>query len=223
MTSWKEKPNSTGRIIIFSGGALEDWALQEVRKGDWLIGADRGALFLVRSGLTPDLSIGDFDSVTPAEKREIQHASHQFEDCDPVLKDYTDTEMAIERALTQKPLEILLLGVLGTRFDHSLANIQLLVRCHDQGVPCRIVDQHNELIVAGPGTLALNWKSRFSHVSLLPITPQVTGITLTGFRYPLHEATLTMGQSLGVSNVLEEPCGSIETAEGLLLVIQSVD
>ena len=223
MTSWKDKQNATGKIIIFSGGTLEEWALREVREGDWLIGADRGSLYLIRNGLTPDLSIGDFDSVTPAEKREIHQASREFQDCDPVLKDYTDTEMAIERALEQNPSEILLLGVLGTRFDHSLANVHLLVKCHNRGVPCRIADQHNELLIAGPGTLSLRWKSRFSHVSLLPLTPKVTGITLTGFRYPLDDATLTMGQSLGISNVLEEPSGSIKTAEGLLLVIQSVD
>ncbi|MBC8080693.1 MAG: thiamine diphosphokinase [Gorillibacterium sp.] len=223
MTAWKNKQNATGRIIIFSGGSLEEWALREVREGDFLIGADRGALFLIRNGLTPDLSIGDYDSVTPAEKREIHQASREFEDCDPVLKDYTDTEMAIERALAQNPNEILLVGVLGTRFDHSLANVQLLVKCHSRGVPCRITDNHNEILIAGPGVFSLSWKSRFSHVSLLPLTQKVTGITLTGFRYPLQDATLTMGQSLGISNVLEEPSGSIETAEGLLLVIQSVD
>jgi thiamine pyrophosphokinase len=52
---------------------------------------------------------------------------------------------------------------------------------------------------------------------------EVTGITLRGFQYPLTDATLTIGQSLGISNVLLEPEGTITIKEGLLLVIQSSD
>lgn len=217
------QPTTGRRIVIASGGELGGWAISEIRKNDFLIGADKGAIFLVENGLVPDLAIGDFDSVSASEKRYIQQVSRRFEDCDPVLKDYTDTEMAVERALAAAPPEIVLLGVLGTRFDHSLANIQLMVKCWERGVPCRIIDRHNELILTGPGTLLLRYKSRFSQVSLLPLTREVSGITLTGFRYPLADATLHMGQSLGVSNVLEEPVGHIEVGEGLLLVIQSID
>ena len=53
--------NSTKRIIIFTGGSLGDWALQLIEPGDYLIGADGGALFLVVNGYQPDLSLGDFD------------------------------------------------------------------------------------------------------------------------------------------------------------------
>jgi thiamine pyrophosphokinase len=213
----------SGRTVIVSGGELGPWALDELREDDRLIGADRGAWFLVQCGRTPDLAIGDFDSVSAEERRQIAAASREFVACDPVDKNCTDTELAVERALAAAPAAIMLLGVLGTRFDHSLANVHLLVQCADRGVPCRIVDAHNELTLALPGQPLTVHRSRFASVSLLPLSPEVTGITLTGFQYPLTEATLTMGQSLGISNVLKDREGTVAIRSGRLLVIQSID
>ncbi|WP_134683341.1 thiamine diphosphokinase [Brevibacillus migulae] len=209
------------RILLFTGGNLGTWALQEIRTGDTLVGVDRGAFFLLQHGMKPDLAIGDFDSVSEEELQSIRTQVTDLQTCDPVWKDWTDTEMAFHWALEQSPSEIILLGALGTRFDHSFANVQLLVRALRAGVPCRIVDEKNELILLDrTGHVS---KSSFSHISLLPFSPEVTGITLTGFQYPLEQATLRWGESLGVSNVLVEETGTIELESGYLLVIQSKD
>lgn len=223
-SAFPPQPRSSGRrAVIVSGGELGPWALDELGPDDRLIGADRGAWFLVANGRRPDLAIGDFDSVDPGELRRIEQASREFVSCDPVDKDYTDTELAVERALEASPSAITLLGALGTRFDHSLANVHLLVKCARRGVPGRIVDAHNELTLAVPGELHRVSRSRFAQVSLLPLSPEVTGITLSGFRYPLTEATLTLGQSLGISNVLDGSEGTVSIRSGQLLVIQSID
>jgi thiamine pyrophosphokinase len=219
-------PKKTERIVIVAGGELGDWALEELRPDDMLIGADRGALFLVRHGLRPALALGDFDSVSDEEMAEIKRGSETTDACDPIDKDWTDTELAFRYALQRepKPGEIVLLGALGTRFDHSLANVHLLLRAHEAGIPCRIVDKHNEIRLvtgAGGGEASLR-RGRFRQVSLLPLSPEVTGITLEGFQYPLREATLRIGQSLGVSNVLLAEEGTVRVREGWLLVIQSV-
>jgi thiamine pyrophosphokinase len=211
--------NKAARIVIFSGGSLGPWALREVKPGDVLVGADRGALFLIRQQLVPDLAIGDFDSVSEDEKAEIRRVSRQFREFDPVDKNWTDTETAFDWALRQEPAEIVLLGALGTRFDHSLANIHLLRKGLDRGIPCKIVDAHNEIMLIDRH-LRLT-KGNYSHVSLLPLTMKVTGITLRGFRYPLHNATLHLGQSLGISNLLAGEKGDISVKEGFLLVILS--
>lgn len=213
------------RILIFSGGTLGDWALQEIREEDLLIGADRGALFLVQSGRIPDLALGDFDSVTLEEKATIRVRSRVFQECDPVKKDWTDTEMAFLRALEWRPVpsEIVLLGVLGTRFDHALANVQLLRLGLERGIRCSIRDENNRItLMDGREPMEIEGNG-FTHVSLLPLSTEVTGITLEGFRYPLTDATLTVGQSLGISNVLQEKRGRIQARSGLLLVIQSKD
>lgn len=209
------------RIVIVTGGTLGDWVLEEIHPEDILVGSDRGALFLLRSGFQPHLSLGDFDSVTRQELEEIRSGSQAFIDCDPVFKDLTDTEMAFDWALQQKPSRIVILGALGTRLDHSLANVHLLRKGLEKGIPCSIVDACNEVILIDrPATIQ---KGRFSHVSLLPLSMEVHGITLHGFQYPLHQATLRIGQSLGISNVLVEKQGLIEMESGYLLVIQSMD
>ncbi|MFC0216519.1 thiamine diphosphokinase [Paenibacillus chartarius] len=210
------------RIVIATGGAIGPWAAEELQAEDVLVGADRGALFLVRSGLKPALSLGDFDSVTAEELEEIRRSSVQLDVCDPVDKDWTDTELAFRWALARKPREIVLLGALGTRFDHTLANVHLLLNAHEAGVACRLVDTYNEVRLAGSGVTTVR-RGRFSNVSLLPLSPEVTGITLNGFQYPLHDARLRIGQSLGVSNVLLGEEGTVQVETGWLLVIQSVD
>lgn len=209
------------RTLLFAGGNLGDWALEDIREDDFLIGVDRGALFLVRHKRKPHLAIGDFDSVNTEELAEIQQQSDQFLTCDPILKDFTDTEMAFNWALERQPDEIVLLGVLGTRFDHTLANVHLLLKGLRAGILCRIIDEKNEvMLIDRPISVS---KGRYSHLSLLPLTEQVTGITLEGFQYPLDNATLRIGDSLGISNVLLGKQGTIQVESGQLLVIKSMD
>jgi len=210
------------RAVIVSGGSLGDWTLQEIGPNDQIIGVDRGALFLIRHGITPHVAIGDFDSVTAQELEEIRSGSTHTEACDPVHKNWTDTEWAFHWALAQQPAEIVLVGALGTRFDHSLANVHLLSIALRKGVACAILDKHNR-IVAVNRSIRLKPDPRYAQVSLLPLTMEVTGITLEGFQYPLNDATLTIGDSLGISNVLLADEGLIRVKEGVLLVICSID
>ncbi|MGG4145373.1 thiamine diphosphokinase [Paenibacillus algorifonticola] len=209
------------RIVICSGGELGTWALPHLKQDAFRIGADRGALFLVEQGYSPQLAIGDFDSVTDEQLEQIRSASTELITCDPIYKDYTDTEMALRYALEQNPDEIILLGALGTRFDHSLSNVQLLVLAEQRGIPACIIDQHNCITVTSSKRIIQ--KGLYANVSLLPLSSAVSGITLTGFQYPLQKANLQIGQSLGISNILTETEGSITIDAGLLLIIQSRD
>lgn len=209
------------RIIIFAGGKLGPWALQHITPSDTLIGADSGAIYLLQNGFTPHIAIGDFDSVTEEEMRLIREQSGNTISCDPIDKNYTDTEMAFRLALDMKPDRLLLIGVLGTRFDHSLANVHLLALANEQGIEAAIIDEHNEICLISKTTLFE--RGQHSQVSLLPLSGQVTGITLSGFQYPLNDATLTIGQSLGISNVMTAEAGNIELRDGRLLVIRSRD
>jgi thiamine pyrophosphokinase len=213
--------NFTKRIIIFTGGSLGDWALQLIEPGDYLIGADGGALFLVSNGYQPDLSLGDFDSVTIDELAAIRTASKETLAYDPIDKDFTDTELAWKYAIDKNPDQLLLVGGLGTRFDHTLANVHLLRQTVEQGIDAWIIDKHNRIrLLANQATLS---HSEFTYISLLPLTAAVKGITLDGFQYPLIDATLEIGQSLGISNKLQADTGSITIGEGLLLIIESRD
>jgi thiamine pyrophosphokinase len=212
-----------GRAIILGGGELGDWALTHIRPGDLLIAADRGALFAVQHGMKPHMSIGDFDSITPEQFAEVEAVSEAVNACDPIWKDLTDTEMAFEYALSQGVQEILMLGVTGTRLDHTLANIHLLAAAEQHGVHASIINANNEIRLATSSRRLTIVESGYRYVSLLPLTWQVTGITLTGFLYPLEDATLTLGMTRGISNELAADSGTIELKSGHLLVIQSKD
>ncbi|WP_144526415.1 thiamine diphosphokinase, partial [Bacillus pumilus] len=89
---------------------------------------DRGALFLIENNYKPDLAVGDFDSISPADLLKVRSGSKQLIDCDPIDKDLTDTELALDLAIKEQPDIILLMGVTGSRLDHTLANIQMMNR-----------------------------------------------------------------------------------------------
>lgn len=209
------------RILIFSGGDLGPWALEEIKPGDFIIGVDRGALFLMQNKIMVDYALGDFDSVTEEEFAAIKAWCREADSCDPVAKDYTDTEMAVNLALTRKPSEIVILGALGTRMDHNLANIHLLSKCLQAGITCRITGEKNEISLVGQDISVS--RGNFAYVSILPLTGEVKGVTLEGFQYPLNLATLHLGQSIGISNKITGETGRISVESGKLLVIKSND
>ena len=215
-------PHRLRRAVIVAGGNVGAWALQLLRHDDYVIGADSGAAFLIRHRRTPDLALGDFDSVSADERAAIRAAAAEWLDCDAYDKNWTDTEWALREAAARGCRDIVLAGALGTRFDHSFANVQLLRTARELGCEATLVDERNEIRLC-TGECRLEADSRFDYVSLLPLSPIVTGITLTGFRYPLKDATIAAGQSLGVSNVLERPPGTVSIAGGELLVIRSRD
>lgn len=209
------------RVLIFAGGNMNPVFLEEIRQNDLVIGADRGALFLVEHGIHPHISVGDFDSITPEELEKVKCASGKIITCDPINKDLTDTELAYVTAMDNEATEIIMMGVTGSRMDHTLANIQIMLRGLQHQVQSAIYDTHNYITLTG-STITIQ-EHGFTYASLVPLTPEVTGITLEGFMYPLDNATLRMGQSLGISNRLIGQEGTIRIESGLLLIIQSRD
>lgn len=209
------------RVVIFAGGELSTDYLSVLDEGDFIIGADRGALFLISNGYTPDIAVGDFDSVSLEAFQEIESKSKMTITCDAVNKDLTDSEMALDLAMDQQPESIVLLGVTGTRIDHTLASIQMMTRALQRQINCYVMDSHNYITLTG--SQALIQDLGYTYVSLLPLTPEVTGITLDGLEYPLNDATLKLGQSLAVSNKLISSTGTVTIRSGLLLIIQSKD
>lgn len=208
-------------IVIVTGGELSPPLLQNVKDADMLIGADRGAEYLLEHGYTPDLALGDFDSVAPDRYTYIEANSTAFIGVDAIDKNYTDTELAYKAAVEAQATKITLIGGTGTRLDHTLANIHLLRQALEDGIEMNLLDAHNSVHLIHQ-SIRLP-QEHYHYLSLLPLTLEVRGITLTGFQYPLVDATLTLGQSLAVSNQWAEEEGTISIKEGLLLVIRSHD
>ncbi len=116
-----------------------------------------------------------------------------------------------------------LLGATGSRVDHMIGNIHLLGAAMKQGVECFMVDKHNRMRMIESGIVLKQQEQYGNYVSLFPFTPQVRGLTLTGFKYPLDHYPLECYHSLGVSNEIVEEKAVISFETGVLLVIESRD
>lgn len=228
------------KAAMIAGGFVEDgFTLNYIReqKFDRLYAVDRGLEFFYRTGLEPDYVVGDFDSV---ELRVLEAARKAWKAgtsggkavewvvLDPV-KDDTDTEHALDMALDEGCKEIHFLGATGSRLDHVLGNIQLLGRCLRLGVKGYLVDQHNRLQLAA-GETRLSREGQFGkYVSLIPYTPRVTGLSLTGFQYPLKEHTMSCfyledaAPISGISNEIVEQEACIALKSGILILVESRD
>ncbi len=216
------------KTLIISGGNIDsDFALAFMKETayDYMIVADRGLEFVQEHHLKPNLIVGDFDSVDESIIAAFREkASVPIRTYNPV-KDATDTEIAIEKALAQGCEQLWILGATGTRIDHILGNICCLKLPFERGCEAFLVDAYNKIRLVGSGQkLKLKKTEQFGkYISLIPFGEAVSGVTLRGFKYPLTEITLTNRGSLGVSNEITEDLATVEVGEGIVILIESRD
>ena len=113
------------RVFIFGGGVYGK-EFPEISDGDYVIAADKGVEILNCHGLTPDLTVGDFDSSSYVPEKNVIVL--------PVEKDVTDTHAAVDIALEKGAEEIVIYGGMGGRPDHTLANISLIASLVKKGI-----------------------------------------------------------------------------------------
>lgn len=212
--------------LIISGGNIDsDFALDFIRnlKPNYIIAVDRGLLFAHEHQIVPNLIVGDFDSVPKEiidEYREKQ--SVPIREYNPI-KDATDTQIALEKALEADSDHIWLLGATGTRLDHVLGNIYSLKPVFEAGKKAYLVDKHNLITLVDQKIMIKKEEQYGQYISFLPLGEKVTGVCLTGFKYPLDHAVLTNDNSLGVSNEIVEPEAMVSMDDGIMIMIQSRD
>jgi thiamine pyrophosphokinase len=181
-----------------------------------LIGADRGALQLARAEKRMVLAIGDFDSVSPAEMKEIEPWADTVQRLHPV-KDDADSEAAVRAALAMGYDHILLHGGLGGRVDHEVINLRLCV--HFPGILV-LEDEQNMIRAEGPGTYSFAIGT-WPYVSFFTLDRAV--ISLSGFKYPLQHRELGPLDLYTVSNELISSAGTLTIHEGIVLIMESRD
>jgi thiamine pyrophosphokinase len=217
------------RVYIFGGGSIDtDFVssyMEAQTDGDrTIIAADGGLNVLHRMGIRPDVILGDFDSVHQ-EWLSLYAADSRIRlERFPTHKDYTDMELAVELGLELAADELVLFGATGTRLDHVIGNVFALQKPMERGIPAKLVDSNNVIQLLGPGNYEVCRTALFGkYVSFLPYTERASGITLTGFLYPLDEAEMVRGTTLGISNELAEERGVVSVQKGILIFIQSRD
>ncbi len=204
------------RIIIVGNGVLDRKFLTEITQDDYCIGVDYAAFWLVSQGRVPDVAIGDFDSVTPDQYKEIRKRVPDIIRFSPE-KDFTDMELAVRHAIRRKPQEIILFGALGKRLDQALANIGLLETIEEKGIKGSIRDSENSATIV---STSLTITDGTGYVSILPVTEKAN-ISMTGFKYSVGEKAIRRGQTIGISNELMGKTGLVTVTKGKVLVILS--
>ncbi len=206
------------RVVIVAGGWIrKPFVLKGIiKEDDFVIAADGGLVHLEKGGFEPNLLVGDLDSLedkkrAKAEEKGIRILAHSSE------KDDTDTELAIQHALTINPEEIIVVAGIGDRLDHTLSNVGLLLYGLRQRVSMRLTDGIQDAFLTDDRVEVVGKKGDV--VSLLPWTEKVDGITTEGLKYPLVDGSLVWGHSLGISNELTATKATIEISSGILLVI----
>lgn len=205
------------RALIFAGGTWAGPQGPQVHliegPWDWVICADSGARHALHLGFHPDLLVGDFDSISERDAASLKDVLRLRFSTD---KDQTDTHIAVDWALAQGATQIVVAAGLGTRFDHSLANAHLLVTIHKAATG--VITDGRQAIYLLMDTLSLQ-EPPGTAVSLLPLTPQLQGLTLRGVRWELSDHTVELGETRTVSNEFTHRTAEFTLVQGAALVI----
>ena len=208
------------KTVIFANGELSDplEAKALISGGDLIIAADGGSIHCETLGITPKLIIGDLDSIPKnildkSTTSGIEIIRHEAD------KDQTDLELALLYALDASSEHVLILGGLGNRWDHSIANLLLAanhefahmqISFYSDGDWFFIVSDQLEI----SGVIGQT-------VSILPLGGDALGVSSIGLKWQLNNENLPHGSSRGVSNLLSSNKATITVQDGILLIIQN--
>lgn len=212
------------KTLIITGGKInKNFAKKYLKsnKYDIIIAVDKGLETIDYLKLQPQYVLGDFDSVNTKILEKYKKQNIKIIKLNPE-KDLTDTHSAIDLALKFKSTEITILGAIGTRLDHTIANIHILKQALDKNIKAKIVNEKNEIELIDK-EIIIKKDDNYKYVSIIPLTTQVTGITIEGMKYIINDYTLSIGDSLGVSNEQIDKDAKISIKTGILVVIKSKD
>ena len=193
---------------IFCAGEFDALAVP-IEKGDLVIAADGGLRHTGHLGITPDIILGDFDSLGYVPEGAVVH---------PVEKDDTDAMLAVRQGLARGYRDFVIYGGMdGPRLDHTIANLQTLCFLAEHGARGHLVG------LSFTATVIKDEKMVFS--------PDCTGIfsvfclgkdasvSISGAKYEADHALLTAGFPLGVSNHFEGTAVEITAHRGTVILI----
>lgn len=207
------------RALVAAGGA--PWSGQLPRIGGTIslvIAADSGIELALQLGLPVTVVIGDMDSASPQSLREAERLGSRIERY-PVDKDATDLELALDMACAYGARSIVVIGGAGGRISHLLGTASLLAGAKYAHVDiCWLIPRAEIHVVNNHRPQHLDGHPA-DLVSLIPVDGDVTGISTTGLRWPLHDESLPSATTRGISNELLADAATIEVGTGTLLVI----
>lgn len=209
------------RAFIYTGGKVYDeYVLESPEKEDLVISADAGLLTARRMKLEPQVVLGDFDTLGEPDVGQETECIRL-----PAEKNVTDTQYAVELAVKRGATELVIVGGLEGRLDHTLSLLAILEELwekRERRVHALITNGKNRVRFFRDSGVLLP-KSQYRYFSLIAADERVKGITLDGCRYPLKNAQLRRTLQWAVSNEIEGNCALIEVKRGGVFVIESMD
>lgn len=205
------------RAFIYVGGEILPSGIEETPcDGDLVIAADSGYANAQALGITPSVALGDFDSYdADALPERIKKVSF------PPKKDFTDSQLAVEYAIEEGCREIVLIGGLSGRLDHTLSNLAILEDLEKRKLGGIICDGFNRARFLRNDSLILPRSPHYRYFSILAADERLRGVELDGCKYPLKHATVERVKQFAVSNEIVGNCAFISVRRGGLWVIES--
>ena len=209
------------KAVIFLNGDRTD--LSRVKKytdkDTLIIGADGGTNHILKLGLKPDVVIGDLDSFNVIARERSDRSNPVKYIRYPRDKDFTDGELAIVYAKENGYKEIIVMGLLGTRVDHTLGNIFLLLKKDFETLKIKIVEGNQEMYLVRKKATIFGKKGET--ISVIPIAGEVGETASKGLKYNLNEYKLSLQGNQGISNILTKDTAEITVKKGILLIIHT--
>ncbi len=203
---------NTKKCYVFTSfGDIETIKL-ELNNDDLVIAADGGYDKAKLLGICPNIIIGDLDSIKGNYNKDIEIIKHNID------KDDTDTFLAVKEGLKRGFKDFVVIGGLGGRLDHCLANISLLKFIYENNSKGIIIDNKNEVRYLSNGKIELSKNNRKS-ISILAYSNVAKGVTIKGVKYSLDNAIISNSFPIGISNSFLEEKAEISVKEGELIII----
>ena len=199
------------KVCWIVGAGSFDGLTGRPQKGDLVIAADGGYIYLKELGIEPDVLLGDFDSLkrVPEHEHLLRHSP---------IKDDTDMALAVAYAQDQGYHTFYLYGGLGGRLDHTMGNFQLLTGISKAGDRAYLIGE-GQIITAITGERIRFSKEADGMISVFSMDTVASGIWEHNLKYQLRDAQMTNDKTLGVSNEFIGQESSIEVYQGTLLIL----
>ncbi len=203
------------RCVIVGGGECSPQFLKEnILCDDFIVCADSGYDVVESCGITPNLLIGDFDSIKSIPQN-VETVTL------PVEKDVTDCEASFNECVNRGFKEFLLLGGTGGRFEHTFANISVMARATRDNFDFTIIDEKHTFKCIFNSSIKIK-KRNNQQISVFAFGDKAFGVTEKGFHYQLDNYTIDPYIPIGISNDIIDDYGEISVKNGTLIVIETM-
>jgi thiamine pyrophosphokinase len=211
------------RAAIFLNGSTESSDLLRCVAGcaDLVVAADGGARYALEAGVVPDLVVGDMDSLGEDLALEVERRGAALER-HPARKDKMDGQLAVLAARERGATAADLLCAGGGRLGALFAVPHILLAAERIGLRSTVVADRVRMFVVEAGYRTVEGEPRES-ISIFPLSGPAAGVTLEGMEYPLQNASLEPGDTLGFHNELIGREATVSVGKGAVLVVHEIE